>query len=204
MFWFSLFALAITAGCQSPIGVGAGELTVVGEDNPGFARKANYDTAVYRHLGPGSAEILLIEGDIDNPRQVIHLKMFWRPLAGRTPFDAEATNTTVRYLNFTGQNAGLYRGGGFLFPKTKPGENLFEGELRNASLRLAEHTLTFPDRPDGSLLGRLISATGTFTARRDDLEVERLLRRVRLLFDQHLQRQRVSDRSMPTRHREVG
>ena len=182
------------SGCQVPLGPGAGVLSIQGAGRDGAVLHGRYQTAVYRYLSPTSVDVVMVEGSLENPTQAIHLHLFWKPLAGRTPFDRHATNSTLRYMNFTGRGAGLYRGGGFLFPKTDLGLNVFEGELRHATLRLSEQTQHFEERADGALLGDRVVVQGTFFARRDDLEVETLLRRLRLHFDAYLKRQRVSDR----------
>ncbi|MDX1564578.1 MAG: hypothetical protein R3236_04180 [Phycisphaeraceae bacterium] len=181
-------------GCQVPLGPGAGDLSIQSAHQDDAVLHGRYETAVYRYLSPTSVDVVMVEGSLENPTQALHLHLFWKPLAGRTPFDRHATNSTLRYMNFTGHGAGLYRGGGFLFPKTDLGLNVFEGELRHATLRLSEQTNHFDQRADGALLGDRVLVSGSFFARRDDRAVETLLRRLRLHFNAYLKRQRVSDK----------
>lgn len=77
---------------------------------------------------------------------IVHLHMFLRPKAGRTPIEASAVTLTVRYTILADGVAGTYAGAGFVFPRGKPGEDRFAGRVVDATLRLAVATPGFVDR----------------------------------------------------------
>ena len=123
---------------------------------------------------------MLLEGDEDNPTQAVHVTMHWVPRAARTPIDARATNATIRYILFSEQGAGIYGGGGFLYPTSTPGGGTLAAQVRNSSLRLQDASAGFEDR-----FG-LASATGGFRAKRDDLRALRLVRRLEVRLHERL------------------
>lgn len=163
---FCIVALG-AVGCSS-----SGKLSVRNATETGDALTGSFDTAVYAFTNHNQIEVVLIEGPEDAPTQAVHLRMEWRPKAGATPVDRRSTNTTVRYIVFTGDGAGVYSGAGFLYPKNKPGGGTFRGMLRSTSIRLSDASTTFADR-----IGRA-NATGSFSAERDELATKKHLRRL--------------------------
>jgi hypothetical protein len=137
------------------------------------ASRGRFDTAVYSVEDAETVHLLLIDGSEAAPSQVVHVKMFWRPRAGRTPFDPTATNTTVRYVVFEGDHVGVYGGGGLLRPHDLPGDERWGATLLNATLRLL-------DRSEGyePALGDLVIAEGAIKAERDELRTLTLLRKI--------------------------
>lgn len=169
-------AAACVLLCIVALGVvgcsGSGQLSVRNATETGDSLTGSFDTAVYAFTDHNQLEIVLIEGPDDAPTQAVHLRMEWRPKAGATPVDRRSTNTTVRYIVFTGDGAGVYSGAGFLYPNNKPGGDSFRGTLRSTSIRLRDASVTFADR-----IGRA-KATGSFTAERDELATKQHLRRL--------------------------
>jgi hypothetical protein len=47
-------------------------------------------------------------------RQVMILRVFWKPIPGVTPILSTAINATIRYLIFTPNGCGMYQGAGFV------------------------------------------------------------------------------------------
>ena len=77
-------------------------------------------------------------------KQVMILRVFWKPIPGVTPILSTAINTTFRYLVFTPNGCGMYQGAGFI-------------RLHNGSHAHEMHASIV----DGDL--RLTGASGYFT-----------------------------------------
>jgi hypothetical protein len=92
---------------------------------------------------------------------IVHLHMFLTPVAGATPIDSTACNTTVRQIVLAGPLGaarnrpalGVYSGGGFLLP---------DDSLFDATLKLTHASPGFVDRLGASRMH------GDFAARRED------------------------------------
>lgn len=101
---------------------------------------------------------------------IVHIHMFLTPVAGSTPIDATACNTTVRQIVLAGPLGsarnrpalGVYSGGGFLLPDDVPGARSFSGSLFDATLKLTHASPGFVDRLGASRMH------GDFEARRAD------------------------------------
>jgi hypothetical protein len=171
--WLSILA-------QSP----RGDLTVRSVAEDGATLEGGFSQGLYS-VGPDGnmATFVLIDGPIDNPRQAVTARMFWKPRAGRTPIDATATNSTIHYLIFTGESSehlGIYSGAGFLYPHARPGGATLEAGMWQANLRLSDHTQAFDD-----LLGQAV-LEGKFRVQRNDLETDRIVRRLNTLVRRKL------------------
>jgi len=141
----------------------------------------DFSTAVYNYEDPNTLDVILIDGPEDNPRQAVHIQMYWKPRAGLTPLDDSATNAAVRYAIFEGDQIALYGGGGMLRPGGTPGKDDFRASLVNASLRLM-------DAGEGAQgpVGFIALAEGSFTAKRDDLRTAELVRKIELKLKEEL------------------
>jgi hypothetical protein len=177
-----MLAALATGGCSDLGRIGdfttfylpRGDLSLRNPDDPdAVVMPGAFDIAVYSVQDPETAHVLLIEGTEDDPKQVVHIKMFWRPRAARTPFDPTATNTTVRYVIFDGDQVAIFGGGGLLRPNDIPGDDRWGGTLDNATLRLLDQT----DKFDAGL-GHTALAIGGFKAERDEMRTLALLRKV--------------------------
>lgn len=176
--WLLMGLAVLAGGC-----VGSGRFAVTGhgvnEAGP-VVLVGRFDTAVYRFADRNQVDVLLIEGTVDEPTQVVHVKMMWRPRAARTPVDRRATNSVVRYIVFTPTGAGVYGGGGFTLLKSNPGGKSLRVDMRQVTLRLIDHSEKFHDR-----LG-LASASGGFSAKRDDRATRDLLRKIQQKLNKHM------------------
>ncbi|MEX2670786.1 MAG: hypothetical protein WD294_01610 [Phycisphaeraceae bacterium] len=161
-----MLSMAVLGGCS----VHGGEMTVGSVLDPDVALRGDFDHGIYSYQDENTLRVVLIEGEMDSPRQVVHLQMHWVPRAGRTPTDRTSTNATVRYVIFSDGAAGVYSGAGFLFPQNTPGGASFRGQLRNTSVRLIDGSEDFVDR-----LG-LAEVSGSFNVRRDDAATLRMTR----------------------------
>lgn len=170
--WAGAAALCVpAAGCA-----GESTLRTVSSDRAAeFAPE--WRTAVYRMRDANTVDIFLsdlreedvvsrlaaaAEGKEGPPGVVLHLHMFLDPKAGQTPIDFTASNMTIVQMVLSGSGVGVYGGGGFLLPNTKPGGPEFGGRVREASLR--------PMWAEGGFEDRLGSGevSGAVRARRDD------------------------------------
>ncbi|MBI1367652.1 MAG: hypothetical protein GC162_03260 [Planctomycetes bacterium] len=159
---------------------GGGKLAVRSSLEPRTEIAGNFTTGVYALDDKNNLDVLLIEGDPASPTQAVHVRMYWRPRAGRTPIDERSTNATINYIIFNGDAAGVYSGAGFLFPNNKPGGGTFRASVRDTSVRLLDASEKFDDK-----LGIAV-ATGSLTAKRDDVATHDLLRKIQILLRQKL------------------
>ncbi len=137
-----------------------------------------FDHAVYSYETASKVTIVLTSGPLEQPEEVAVIRMMWRPAAGRTPMTRGATNATVHYIVFAGEEeAGVYHGAGFLFPLADAGDRLFRASLRQMRVGLHDASEHFADP-----LGRS-DLTGDIVAELDEAAVHRQLRRV----SQHLE-----------------
>lgn len=135
-------------------------------------------TRLYRFVDENSADVILTDLTLEQltsvgappvTGQIVHLQLFIRPLPGRTPIAREACSTTIRSAVLARGQVGIYGGGGFLIPESKPGGELFGGSMADGSIRLLKSTDLFVDR-----LGPA-STDVSFTAKRDDSAVTQWL-----------------------------
>ncbi|MFW6060989.1 MAG: hypothetical protein ACODAQ_12480 [Phycisphaeraceae bacterium] len=174
-----LLALPLAlAGCGAAQFGPVGELTLhrqTGADEPLASR---FDHGIYSFGGDNTLTIVLLQGSIEQPQRAVTMRMFWQPTAGRTPIDREATNTTIHYIRFESDADGqprvaVYSGAGFLYPRNTPGGATFHAGLWDATLRLTDTTDPATDPLAGPAAVR-----GSFSVRRDDAGVARMLRQL--------------------------
>lgn len=173
--WLVALAALLSVGCTSARQIDLARLSIRAEADDAPAVETDFDTAVYAVDDRSTLTVVLIDGDVDQPRQAVTLRMFWRPTPGRTPISPEATNATVHYLVFgpsPGDAAGpaaVYSGAGYLFPRDRAGEAEFHASLWDSTVLLADRSDGFQD-----VLGPA-SITGRFTARHDEAATLRLI-----------------------------
>lgn len=93
---------------------------------------------------------------------MVHVHLFLRPKAGKTPQAETASNLNIRYVVIGKGAVGVYAGGGFLLPSGTPGDETFGGRIDRASLRLSRAGEGFKD-----LLGPC-ELSGRFRAERNE------------------------------------
>jgi|GEM_PF-1999365 len=143
----------------------------------GAQLQGKFTQGFYRFDDKNQLTMLLIEGPVESPQQAMTVRMFWKPRAGRTPIDPTATNATIHYVIFTGeerQEVGIYSGAGFIFPNGQPGDKNLNAEVWHSTLRLSDATGNFQD-----LLGPA-SLKGRIKIRHDDVAMERALRQLNI------------------------
>lgn len=134
--------------------------------------KTKLPMRVYRPWDSETADVYMTDlppevwnggADVSNMTGVlVHLHMFIRPKAGRTPIADTATTATIRCLVLAKGEIGIYGGGGFYVNGDEPGDERFDGSVRAASLRLIRATGGFEDR-----LGSVVFS-GEVSGKRDD------------------------------------
>ena len=170
--------LPLAAGCANP---GGGRLSVRSLHEPVRILPGRFDTGFYRYDDRNQMTVVLFDGPPEAPRQAVTMRIFWNPRAGRTPIDRTATNATIHYVIFAGEEkrTGVYSGAGFVFPQNVGEERLTAG-VWEANLRLRDASPGFED-----LLGQAL-VEGEVRARLDEFAVEESLRRLNVLTRERL------------------
>lgn len=183
---FALLFVFSASGCGTwtlSEGSGGGQLSIASQSSPGTKLAGGFSRGWCSYNGKDSLTILLIDGPEDDPSQVVTVRMFWEPSPGKTPIDPTATNATIHYVIFTGQDknqVGIYSGAGFVFPTSDPGDGTLEAGVWQANLTMADRSAGFND-----LLGQAM-LRGDFTAANDSVAVEQALRRINVKIQQRL------------------
>jgi len=139
-----------------------------------------FGRGLYRLEGRSNLTVLLIDGTIDEPRQAVVIRMLWMPRAGRTPIDANATNATVHYLIFDGDDVGVYGGAGYLYPGRKPGRAKLKAGLWQANVSISDASEGFEDKLGTAMI------EGRFTAERDDVQTRTAVQKLHKLIHERL------------------
>lgn len=174
-----------TTGCSSWVFHETGaKLAVRSQTDRNLRLAGGFDKGIYGSSNKDNLTVLLFDGPIDNPTQVVTLRMFWKPTAGSTPIDATATNATIHYVIFPGggsaKEVGIYGGAGFVFPRGDVGDEKLNAGVWEANLLLADRSTGFADRLGQAFL------EGRFNATRDDAALEQALRRINTMIEQRL------------------
>jgi hypothetical protein len=101
--------------------------------------------------------------------QIATLRVFWRPVGGKTSMDPSSLNATYRYVLMTPDTVGMYEGAGFVRLWGKNGAKKLEGRLMDGDLRLTQSSANFVDN-----LGRA-RVRGNFAATYDDVKAMDML-----------------------------
>jgi hypothetical protein len=164
--------LAFLGGCGHSIGSLTAESATLGD----VQIQSKYQVGAYTLQDNGLVTIILIDGPVENPSQVITIRTIWTPWAGRTPIEPDATNATIHYMIFTGPDkkiAGVYSGAGYVFLHDRAGKPEVEFSLWQSNLILIDSTPGFKD-----LLGQA-NMHGTFEVPREDVKVQVMLKSIR-------------------------
>ena len=78
-------------------------------------------------------------------RQVMILRVLWKPIPGVTPILRTAINTTIRYLVFTPNGCGMYQGAGFVRLHNGSHAREMHASLVDGDLRLTGASGYFSD-----------------------------------------------------------
>lgn len=86
----------------------------------------------------------ILEGGVQEG-QFLHCQLIWLPKPGMTPVDPTSTNVVLRYVVVSEGQVGVYGGGGFAWPRGKPGSAPMSLVVRGSSLALVACTEGFVD-----------------------------------------------------------
>ncbi|MCC5831159.1 MAG: hypothetical protein JJU36_17095 [Phycisphaeraceae bacterium] len=132
-----------------------------------------FDTAIYANDGASTLTMVLTEGPVETTTQAMVIRLLWVPRSVETPRHRTATNITVHYVVFAGEDeVGIFEGAGFMLPLADPGDARFRGRITQASVRLVERSERFADRVGPSVL------TGGVLAEHDEAGMPEALRRL--------------------------
>ncbi len=176
------------AGCGSVSGLGnslADSRATLTSSVNGATLNADFPHRVYRSVDGASADFYLtdlppeawpIDADLTGVSgNILHIRLFLTPRAGKTPIATTANSVTIRHLILAEGHVGVYGGGGFFFRSGSVGDRRFGGRIEDATVRLVQGSQGFDD-----LLGAA-RFNASFNARRDEQSAELLERRFRTL-----------------------
>lgn len=111
--------------------------------------RPDIQTAVYRADRDGNIYFLLRSQSKDKASgqpidQLLVIRMFWRPIGGKTSLEPSALNSTYRYIVMTPSAVGMYEGAGLLRLYDKIGKTM-DARIVDGDLRLSEATESFTD-----------------------------------------------------------
>ncbi|HAI13286.1 MAG TPA: hypothetical protein DCM28_16380 [Phycisphaerales bacterium] len=169
-------ALLTVVGCgapKSPAGKKIGDLTIRSLVNQGVSLTGKFKVGYYAYHDDNRMTMVLFEGDETAPQQVLIVRMLWLPRGSKTPVNRSATNASIKHIVFAGADrniVGVYGGGGYYYPKSKPGKDRIKGAIWDGSMDLLHASKGFADR-----LGR-VQIDGNLKVTRDDEKVEATLK----------------------------
>ena len=179
---FSILLLAVFAvsfaGCgapKSPSGKKLGDLTIRSLTQQGVSLTGKFKTGYYAYHDDNRITLILLDGDEQAPSQLLVARMLWLPRGSKTPVNRNATNATFKYIIYAGADrniVGVYGGGGYLYPKQKPGKDHLNCAIWHGSMALQHLSKGFADR-----LGR-VQIDGKFKVIRDDQKVASMLKQL--------------------------
>jgi hypothetical protein len=172
------------SGWSSP----GGQMRIRSLVDAGNVLRSQFQSAIYSAGDNNTVTIVLLDGPAESPSQVVTLRLFWNPHAGRTPIDATATNATITYIIFTGsdgQDVGIFAGAGYVYPSDDVGESRLTASIWESTLRLSDKSGGFVDRLGPARLD------GKIVALRDELAMPDTLHRIHVLVRERLGRARL-------------
>ncbi len=161
-----LGAMVGLAGCGTP-GMALRSVQGKGTLDPDFTTRCYIPTEEKAgadvYLTDLSPELWRPDSDLRGiSGTIVHVHLFLRPKAGKTPQAETASNLNIRYVVIGKGAVGVYAGGGFLLPSGTPGDETFGVRIDRASLRLSRAGEGFKD-----LLGPC-ELSGRFRAERNE------------------------------------
>lgn len=142
------------SSCALFAGAGGPSTPVFTSAATGDALRVAYPEAVYVERDANTADLYFSSitgvGVPGAPMRavsgsVLHVHMFLKPRAGRTPIDFTAANVTVTHILVANGAIGVYGGAGFMLPSGDAGAATFGGRLREVTLRPTAMTDAFDD-----------------------------------------------------------
>ncbi|MCC7145534.1 MAG: hypothetical protein IT443_03740 [Phycisphaeraceae bacterium] len=178
-----LVVLGLFTGCSAIARSHGGDLSLTPlpvpqaeKQAPAQATNLHFDTVLFS-LGDGQRlTIVFLVGSVDEPKQALVVRTLWQRATMSMPSSKAATNASLRYLAFAPDAEpalDVYTGGGQVRGKLDGARKSFSGSIADVCLHLTDAVA--PEHP-GQLPPLL--AAGSFSARRDEVNVPRVLRQL--------------------------
>jgi hypothetical protein len=163
----------IATGCKPP----ETRVRVQSYQDPQSPREyvQQFDEAVFSNDARGRWDVLLVsrqparEDPSRTVDQILHVRMFWRPVPGTTHVESSQTDALLTYGIHSGPTAMGYDGAGFASIKLSKDRQSLEGRIESSSLRPTRR------RNEARDLFGPCRITGTFTATRNSGRATELL-----------------------------
>jgi len=126
----------LLVGCNA-----GGKITILDVSSPDITIKSSFKYGLYRFSDMNNITVMLYDGKLTKPDEALVIHTQWIPTNASTPITAEATNATVRYINFSGddkKNVVVYSDAGYLYPNSPPGQDCLDASVWQANLRLTD------------------------------------------------------------------
>ena len=91
--------------------------------------------------------------------QIATVRVFWRPVGGKTSMNNTSLNATFRYVLMTPNSVGMYEGAGFVRLWGKNGKAKLKARIMDGDLRLTQSSVNFVDSLGRARIRGNISAT---------------------------------------------
>ena len=129
-----------------------------------------FTEAYYLSTSPTELTAVLLDGPVDQARNVAVIRVLWYPKPARTPIAPTATNAAINFVRFDESGkVGVYSGGGYVYPSNKSGKPTVGGGVWHSNIVLSDATEGYEDPI------KIGAVVGEFNAQRDDAKVTSVL-----------------------------
>lgn len=157
-----LSATLMAVGCASTTGEGKVELRSAAREQGEL--RTSFDVAAFA-VGPAATAIYLSDVPVQRlvdgsatTAQAVHIELLWKPRAGYTPIEDDATNASIRYMVFVDGEVGIYGGAGMVRFRGKLTGERVRFFIEGGSLSLIDATPGFVDRLSPALISADVRA----------------------------------------------
>ena len=140
----------------------------------------NFDECVYRIDASGDHHLAAVathrmSDDSAEIRQFLDVRVYWKPVPGKTPSNSTTLDAMLRYAIQTPSGIAIYKGSGFVYLKKRRWSDKLIGRLEAGSLRLETQLGSAAEFIGDSTI------TATLIARPDSNRTIDLMREIELL-----------------------
>lgn len=140
----------------------------------------NFDECVYRIDPSGDHHLAAVathrmSDDSAEIRQFLDVRVYWKPVPGKTPSNSTTLDAMLRYAIQTPSGIAIYKGSGFVYLKKRRWSDKLIGRLEAGSLRLETQLGSAAEFIGDSTI------TATLIARPDSNRTIDLMREIELL-----------------------
>ncbi|HVS70880.1 MAG TPA: hypothetical protein VHQ47_06470 [Phycisphaerae bacterium] len=156
---FALFLALLFPGCAA-----YRPLQIESAKTRGYVISPRFDQAYYYADRDNTLYYILRSHTVDRAThqpvdQIFTLRIFWRPIGGKTSLQNTALNATYRYALMTPTSVGLYEGAGFVRLYGKNGKHRLPIRIMDGDLRLTQASSNFQDNIGRARIRGNINAT---------------------------------------------